>query len=340
MVDKLTKEQEAQMSVYAKKWIDRYTSGLVYADNARKQIEWLYSLCEIKKPEIYLVDSPIAAQVVANMIGHNDKLVDLLTKNAWKSIDKDVPIWGDISEVEWGSQIKKKMEYHSYSSYGNISDYGWVAYYDYFFNCVGVKNDNPNFDSFMELIDSGVYDMIQFDTACIAVSLPVFTKKDNNKRLHSDTGPAVKFRDGYSQWYWKGVFVPRHWIENPETITAKELSDGYKNAEMRRVLIDILGVKDFYHKLGVNELTVIDTDTDNQGNPMTLYSFPFFWDTVRPDGKVTVGRKIQMLECVCPSSKRVYNIAPPNQECRNVWDAKASICQVTERDARNLKLES
>jgi hypothetical protein len=37
-----------------------------------------------------------------------------------------------------------------------------------------------------------------------------------------------------------------------------------------------------------------------------------------------INRKVQFIEVTCPSTKRVYNIYPPNQESTNVWDAKAS----------------
>jgi hypothetical protein len=60
---------------------------------------------------------------------------------------------------------------------------------------------------------------------------------------------------------------------------------------------------------------MIDEDIDVQGNPMRLY------ETKKKDE--LVGKKVQFLEVVDPSTGRVYNIYPPKQNARNVWDAKA-----------------
>jgi hypothetical protein len=52
------------------------------------------------------------------------------------------------------------------------------------------------------------------------------------------------------------------------------------------------------------------------------------------------GEDVQVLECVCPSTERVYNLYPPNQSSRNVWDAKASICNVTVDTVKAMTIET
>ena len=51
-------------------------------------------------------------------------------------------------------------------------------------------------------------------------------------------------------------------------------------------------------------------------------------------------KKIKVLECVCPSTKRIYNIYPPNQDSDNVFIAKASTFGITEKECRELINES
>lgn len=61
------------------------------------------------------------------------------------------------------------------------------------------------------------------------------------RRLHSADGPVIKFADGFAEYAWQGVFVPRHVIESPEQITVEEI-DKSLNVEVRRVLIERFGL--------------------------------------------------------------------------------------------------
>ena len=98
----------------------------------------------------------------------------------------------------------------------------------------------------------------------------------------------------------------------PSEINKTDLEEVSDNAEMRRVYIEILGVTKYFKILSNGRgLKVHDQDIDHQGYPMKLMSFDF------------EGESIQVLECTCPSTERVYNIYPPSQNVKNVWDAKA-----------------
>ena len=65
-------------------------------------------------------------------------------------------------------------------------------------------------------------------------------KRDAEHRLHCDDGPAVAYPDGWAIHAWHGLRVEPRLIENPETITIKEI-DGESNAELRRVKIERYG---------------------------------------------------------------------------------------------------
>jgi hypothetical protein len=134
-----------------------------------------------------------------------------------------------------------------------------------------------------------------------------------NNKLHCSDGPAIEFR-GEGLYYWKGNKVPMKLITDPGSISMIDIEKYCVNAETRRAFIDKLGVAEFY-KIMSNDggLDIIDEDIDEQKNPMRLMAFKF------------EGETIQVLECICPSTGRVYNIYPPTQKSKNVWDAKADL---------------
>jgi len=57
------------------------------------------------------------------------------------------------------------------------------------------------------------------------------------EQLHAEHGPAISWPGGPSRWFWGGVEVPRHVIEEPSLITTQEILTE-RNAEVRRVLIE------------------------------------------------------------------------------------------------------
>ena len=59
-------------------------------------------------------------------------------------------------------------------------------------------------------------------------------------RLHSETEAAASFRDGWGVWSWHGTRVTRQIIEEPETITVKQIA-AEQNAEVRRVMVERMG---------------------------------------------------------------------------------------------------
>ena len=55
----------------------------------------------------------------------------------------------------------------------------------------------------------------------------------------TQSGPALRFPDGWSVWAWKGVEVPRWIIEQPEQITLKSIDDEL-HVQVRRCMIEIM----------------------------------------------------------------------------------------------------
>jgi hypothetical protein len=82
-----------------------------------------------------------------------------------------------------------------------------------------------------------------FENMCFVSARPeVHTEVDDRSinRLHCETGPAMKFNDGWNIWAWHGVRVPQDVIERPETITEDAIF-AEPNAEVRRVMIERYG---------------------------------------------------------------------------------------------------
>lgn len=209
-----------------------------------------------------------------------------------------------------------KKKYYDFCTYGSSWDLGWLSFYKFFQEECNIEYEVKDlFNKFHEIVDLGVFDSIQLSEACIVSKLSSKISKRGDL-LHREDGPAIEFNDGYALYFWMGVNVSEKLIMRPDEITQKDILEE-DNAEVRRAMRERLGGVRYYELIGGGEaLTVIDEDTDDQGYPMTLFE-------TRIKDEV-IDKKVQFIQVTCPSTERVYDIYPPNQESKNVWEAKAS----------------
>lgn len=79
-------------------------------------------------------------------------------------------------------------------------------------------------------------------------------------RLHSSTGPAIEYRDGWKKYVWHGTPVPESLIEEGWSV---EQIMGERNTEVRRCAIELMGWDQFVKEA---KLKLIDEKPD-PGNP-------------------------------------------------------------------------
>jgi hypothetical protein len=106
-----------------------------------------------------------------------------------------------------------------------------------------------------------------FDDFCIITDRPEIIARDDRGRPHSDNGPALRYRDGYSLYASHGVRVPTDLGVDHSKITVARI-DAEQNAEVRRVLIGWFGMDRYLRESGA---TVVHEDFDALGNPRRLF---------------------------------------------------------------------
>lgn len=72
-------------------------------------------------------------------------------------------------------------------------------------------------------------------------------------RLHSDSGPAVVWPDGWGLHVIHGVRVTRQIVEAPETLTPEQITKE-SNSEVRRIMLDRFGTERYIRELGAKRV--------------------------------------------------------------------------------------
>lgn len=60
-------------------------------------------------------------------------------------------------------------------------------------------------DTFYRLVGSGLYDLILLDRLFFLVKTPLWIKRDEENKVHSEDGPAIAWDDGYTLYFLHGV---------------------------------------------------------------------------------------------------------------------------------------
>ncbi len=177
-----------------------------------------------------------------------DSVRDYVWASVWASVGDSV---GDSVKDSVGASVRDSVkasvgasvrDYQSFSYYGNISDFGWVALYD-FFERIGVELKTSNFAPWKSLLTSGVYDMLQYKNVCIVCCMPAeLHRREPRGPLHCETGPAIKWSDGYELYRLHGVsFEPElYWSIVKRTATSADIL-GISNIEQRMAALRVLG---------------------------------------------------------------------------------------------------
>ena len=80
---------------------------------------------------------------------------------------------------------------------------------------------------------------------------------DDNGRLHSDDGTAIRWRDGVGLYFSHGQKIPGWIIISPEKITVENIQSE-KNAEIKRVMIEKYDVSRYLIDIGAE---IVDMDS-------------------------------------------------------------------------------
>ena len=78
-----------------------------------------------------------------------------------------------------------------------------------------------------------------YENVCWVAERPDVLKVDDQGRLHSADGPALRFTDGWNYYSWKGVAIPSWMIEDKDLITVG-LVNRERDPVLRRCMIDIM----------------------------------------------------------------------------------------------------
>jgi hypothetical protein len=229
MIDKLTKAQEAQLSVYRDRGI---AAGLCCDPIDRaKAFDYAKRLQKyLKRPggPVIIIPGPLHAWYSACLLG-----------GAQVRAQVGAQVGDQVKDFVW-----PYLDGHWWASY-----WAWLSYHE---EVVGVKITIEDRWILTEQRDFGLIYPLQ-NGATVICERPLCIKR-RELRLHCENGPAVAYGDGTRVWALNGVCVPQALVETKaEALDCKDWITN-ANAEVRREFVRKVGAERIMVKLGSKRL--------------------------------------------------------------------------------------
>lgn len=139
-----------------------------------------------------------------------------------------------------------------YEAEGGQHDIFMLACHEAWRNIFGFSNPGELTEA-LGIIASSAGWWWAYDHLAIVCDRPRQILFDDQSRLHSGTGPAVIYPDGWNVYCWHGVRVPANVILAPDTITVSEI-ESQRNLETRRILMERYGIEHYLTDCHAEEL--------------------------------------------------------------------------------------
>ena len=313
----LTDQQIADPAAVRDEWM-RVAMSTERCDRpaAEAAVAALYAAAGFPEPRCIWMDSPIEGLVAASVLQLGDQLGDQLGGRLWGQLRGQLgdqlwgQLWGQLRgqlrgqlggqlrgqlRDQLGGQLRGQLRGQLWGLWGQLGgqlwglwgqlwgqldpwgDAYWCALYTRAYAIANITS--PQLAALTQAIQSLGWWWPYRDTA-ILTDRPTAIHRDQQGRLHHDTGPALTWADGAALHSWHGLTVPPDfWTWDISQALAQS------NTELRRAGIERLGWDTL-----TDRLTLIDTadDPGNPGQTLRLYDLGDLADLYEEPARILI----------------------------------------------------
>jgi hypothetical protein len=248
-LEKLTDAQLARLPQIRDEWlkIGLSTEPLNF-EAAKSAVAKVYAAAGLDAPKLFFrFQSPIAAAIGAAILKAGAQVWAQVGAQVGAQVRDQVraqvgaQVWAQVGDQVWdqvgdqvGDQVRAQVGAQVYGAH----DSGWLSFYAAFLE-FGIKAAEK-LQPLQELAKHCGW-WAPYTNMAILQDRPSVLRFDDQKRLHCEDGPAIRYPDGLVEVFaWHGTRIPREWIEDKSSLNGK-IALAVENVEQRRVACEIVG---------------------------------------------------------------------------------------------------
>ncbi|MEL7406702.1 MAG: DUF6745 domain-containing protein, partial [Cyanobacteria bacterium J06558_2] len=238
LITRLLPEQKRLFSLLQRKWLNVIKQP-IQEEKAKEIIKKVYRYWEYAIPEIVIVDSPNAAyqilqQKKKSKVSLGLQFYDLIDEKIEQKLQEQVqvklkreireeiedklrnPLWNQLYDQFWlplENRLKKHFGKKKPKISFDLTQLSYAGYFE-FAQQIGVDLVGEDYEIYIQFFEN-----ISLYLACenlvIIIERPIYVNWDEQDKLHAEAKPAIKFRDGYGVYAYKGTLLPSKYGKLP-----------------------------------------------------------------------------------------------------------------------------
>ena len=311
-IEKLTPEQEAMFPVWRDKWID---IGLKTGETDWETFGVYMPICYQKAglefpKKVIRVSSPIVGAFASS-------IANKILKNKGKSVHDAVhgAVHDAVHDAVHGAVHDAKLEWHFWLG-GQFWVGGWwgsPAYVSFFTDVCKLKLNvdiQERATAYRKVCESVNYIWCNSEFVMVCAR-PTKILRNAQGRLHSDTGKAIEYPDGWGLYFLNGVRFDEKLFKE---VTSKKMPFkdilAIKDVDQRRQAMKYGSWSDFTESQNATKIDEF-TKLDINGEPVSyeLWEFPFDEKKNREERLFT--KTVHFARYLCPSTREWHTKGVP-----------------------------
>jgi len=299
MITKLTKSQQAKMPEYVNEWIQigTKTDRLNYDRTVDIIHDLQEHLLDSPKTPVLIFDDPAECWVACHFADQGTPVND---------------IKGKVDEY-FAGKIKLKLEPFALPYLTGSFDSHVFAFYDFFKNELNIdfKESTKKYEIWRATSEIGM--IFPLPTVAIVCEKPEVIKLGENRRIHCDGGPAVRYKGrGHIQLFaLNGTIVPEFLAVTPaEQLDLARYND-ITNADVRM---------EFVRKVGIERMLtkgkLVDSHTKYKDTWWTKSEYEL-WDMHELFPGIAYAPHLKMLN----QTTKVFHVEAVSPDCKTLEQA-------------------
>lgn len=315
----ITPEEKLRMDEHSQKWIGiAMRTDPIEPDKIIPAIKGIYAAANLKEPRVIIVPSPMVmafaygasaaiwhvrkngkgaatdaatrAATYAATYAATDAATDAATYAATDDVEKREAVACHDLAGQLGIECSKRW-YGAYQG-GNM----WAGYDCYLTSCRDILGlELSSHEAYAHWEQAAIHGgfRVMHEEFCLVSDFPEVLRVDDQNRPHCETGPSHRWRDGWALYFWHGVKVPSHWIEDRKNLDPVEVLKA-ENVEQRAAGMQILGAR----MIPALKPRIIDGDPTSDMGALVEVTLPGFPETGR------------YLQAKCPRNGTIFEGVP------------------------------
>ena len=246
-IEKLTKEQESRFQEFVDKWIaigtDTSPCNHALAEDALNRSYTIVGLNPPKK--IIWTTSPLAGVILVSIFS-DQKLIEefcssenILKKPVWNSVRNSVgnSVWNSVRNSvrnsvlnsvgnSVGNSVRNSVRNSVWNAIFGQQDAYFLAFYEYFREVLDLTKQTDMMVPLMDLAKHSNW-VFPYENIAIMSEKPIICSLNKDKVIHSETGPAIAYSDGFEIY-----------AVNGKVITKEEFKKVGFNSEFHKLVIE------------------------------------------------------------------------------------------------------